>query len=89
MEALSISEYRKNLATSFDRAAQGEKVLIRRKNVLYALVNVGREDLALSETQRHQVDAMAQSIRQSWKQVKMMEEGKLPRRTVQDMLDEL
>ena len=42
MEALSVSDYRNNLAASFDRADEGERVLIRRKNSLYALVSVGR-----------------------------------------------
>ena len=34
MEALSVSDYRNNLAASFDRADEGERVLIRRKNSL-------------------------------------------------------
>ena len=33
MEALSVSDYRNNLAASFDRADEGERVLIRRKNL--------------------------------------------------------
>ena len=45
MEALSVREYRNNLAASFTRAGNGEQVLIRRKNEIYALVKVGREDL--------------------------------------------
>ena len=89
MEALSVSDYRKNLAASFDLADKGERVLIRRKNSLYALVSVGREELTLSPSQQRQVDELAESLRRSWNQVKMMEEGKLPRRTIQDMLDEL
>mgnify|MGYP002535006865 FL=1 len=89
MEVLSVSDYRNNLAASFDRADEGERVLIRRKNSLYALVSVGREDLSLSQRQQRQVDEFAESLRRSWEQVKMMEEGKLPRRTIQDMLDEL
>lgn len=89
MEALSVSEYRNNLAASFDRADEGERVLIRRKNSLYALVSLGQENLTLSPRQQRQVDEMAESIRHSWEQVKMIEEGKLPRRTIQDMLDEL
>ena len=48
MEALSVSDYRNNLAASFDRADEGNEVLIRRKNSLYALVSVGREELTLS-----------------------------------------
>ena len=89
MEVLSVSDYRNNLAASFDRADEGERVLIRRKNSLYALVSVGREDLSLSQRQQRQGDEFAESLRRSWEQVKMMEEGKLPRRTIQDMLDEL
>ncbi|MBD5181491.1 MAG: hypothetical protein HDS98_02955 [Bacteroidales bacterium] len=89
MEALSVSDYRKNLAASFDRADEGERVLIRRKNSLYALVSVGREELSLSLRQQQQIDEFSESLRRSWEQVKLMEEGKLPRRTIQDMLDEL
>jgi antitoxin (DNA-binding transcriptional repressor) of toxin-antitoxin stability system len=48
MEALSVRDYRNNLAASFARADQGERVLIRRKNNIYALVSVGKEDLMLS-----------------------------------------
>lgn len=89
MEALSVSDYRKNLATSFDRADRGERVLIRRRNSLYALVSVGQEELTLSPKQQRKVDELAEGLKRSWEQVKMMEEGKLPRRTIQDMLDEL
>lgn len=48
MEALSVRDYRNNLAASFMRAQKGEQVLIRRKNQIYALVNVGKEDLMMS-----------------------------------------
>ena len=41
MEALSVREYRNNLAASFTKADNGEQVLIRRKNEIYALVKVG------------------------------------------------
>ncbi len=48
MEALSVRDYRNNLAASFARADQGERVLIRRKNNIYALVSIGKEDLMLT-----------------------------------------
>lgn len=89
MNALTVSDYRKNLAASFDRADEGERVLIRRKNSLYALVSVGREEPTLSPRQQRQVEELTKSLRHSWEEVKMIEEGKLPRRTIQDMLDEL
>lgn len=89
MEALSVRDYRNNLADSFARADQGERVLIRRKNSLYALVNVGRDECPLSPSQQQRLDEFAESLRHSWEQVKMIEGGKLPRRTIQDMLDEI
>lgn len=89
MEALSVSDYRSNLAASFDRADRGERVLIRRKNTVYALVCVGREEVSITPKQEQQLAQLSESIKHSWQQVKMMEEGKLPRRTIQDMLDEL
>lgn len=89
MEVLSVRDYRNNLAASFDRAAQGERVLIRWKNSLYALVSVGSEDVSLSPSKQRKVDELAEGIRHSWEQVKMMEKGKLPRRTIEDMLDDL
>jgi hypothetical protein len=43
MEALTVTEYRGNLAASFDRAKRGERVLIRRRKKLYALVCLGKD----------------------------------------------
>lgn len=44
MDALSVRDYRNNLAASFSRADRGENVFIRRKNHIYALVSIGKED---------------------------------------------
>lgn len=61
MKALSVREYRNNLAASFTRASNVEPVLIRRKNEIYVLVNVGREDLILTpELQARIEEAMAE-----------------------------
>lgn len=43
MEAISVRDYRNNMASSFARADRGEKVLIRRRNQLYALTKVQNE----------------------------------------------
>lgn len=48
METLSVRDYRNSLAASFSKADRGETVLIRRKNQIYALVSVGREDLMVT-----------------------------------------
>lgn len=64
MEALSVRDYRKNLAESFARADQGERVLIRRKNNLYALVSVGKEDLMLTPEMQHRIEEAEKECRE-------------------------
>ena len=63
MEALSVREYRNNLAASFTKADNGEQVLIRRKNEIYALVKVGREDLMITPELQARIDKANKEIR--------------------------
>lgn len=64
MEALSVSNYRSNLAASFARADRGERVLIRRKNNIYALVNVGREDLMITPALQRRIEEAEMACRE-------------------------
>ena len=57
MEALNVSEYRKNLSSAFDRASRGEKVLIRRRNQIFTLTNIGNEDLEITPELQKKIDA--------------------------------
>lgn len=63
MEALSVREYRNNLAASFTKADNGEQVLIRRKNEIYALVKVGREDLMITPELQARIDKARKEIK--------------------------
>ncbi|WP_336525958.1 hypothetical protein [Bacteroides acidifaciens] len=63
MEALSVRDYRNNLAASFDRADKGERVLIRRKNQIYALMSVGREDLTITPELQARIDEAEKNCR--------------------------
>lgn len=63
MEALSVREYRNNLAASFAKADNGEQVLIRRKNEIYALVKVGREDLMITPELQARIDKAREEIK--------------------------
>ena len=63
MEALSVIEYRNNLAASFTKADNGEQVLIRRKNEIYALVKIGREDLMISPELQKRIDEAEKACR--------------------------
>lgn len=64
MEVLSVRDYRNNLSASFTRADNGERVLIRRKKQLYALVSVGREDLMVTPELQKRIDEAEEACRQ-------------------------
>lgn len=64
MEALSVRDYRNNLAASFARADQGERVLIRRKNQIYALISVGKEDLMITPELQKRIDKARQDFKE-------------------------
>lgn len=64
MEALSVRDYRNNLAASFARADSGEPVLIRRKNQIYALVSVGREDLMITPRLQARIEEVEKAARE-------------------------
>lgn len=89
MEILSVRDYRNNLAAYFDKAEDGERVLIRRKNTLYALVSVGVDDRPLSPQQQQRVDEVSESLRRSLQQVKQMEAGEMPVKSAISFIDEL
>lgn len=64
MEALSLKDYRNNLAASFSRADNGEQVLIRRKNQIYALINVGNEDSFITPDLQARIDKAEKDCRE-------------------------
>lgn len=64
MEALSVRDYRNNLAASFDRADQGEQVLIRRRNQIYSLISVGREDLTITPALQKRIEEAEKECRE-------------------------
>lgn len=64
MEPLSVRDYRNNLAASFARADQGECVLIRRKNNIYALVSVGRRDLMITPEMEERINEARNELRE-------------------------
>ena len=63
MEALSVRDYRNNLAAYFEKAAKGMPIFIRRKNKLYVLTSVGEEDLTLTPELQKRIDEARASYR--------------------------
>jgi hypothetical protein len=64
MEPLSVREYRNKLAASFIKADQGAPVLIRRKNNLYALVSVGKENVVITPELQQRIDEAETACRE-------------------------
>ncbi|MDE6638744.1 MAG: type II toxin-antitoxin system Phd/YefM family antitoxin [Muribaculaceae bacterium] len=64
MEALSVSDYRNNLAAYFDQADKGEPVLIRRRNQLYTLTSVGREELVMTPALKKRIEKVEKACRE-------------------------
>ena len=48
MTALTVRDFRSQMATSLDRVDAGERVFIRRRNHVYAIVPVEDEDLTIT-----------------------------------------
>ena len=63
MEALSVRDFRNNLAASFDRADKGEPVIIRRRGQLFALTSLGKEDVSISPRLQKRIDEARKAFR--------------------------
>ena len=64
MEALSVSDYRNNLAAYFDQADKGQPVLIRRRNQLYALTSIGKEEFVMTPALQKRIDEAEKACRE-------------------------
>lgn len=77
MEIVSARDFRANQTKILTKALRGNSVLLSSRVGMFKIIPVSEED------------TLTTRICNGLKQVKMIEEGKLPRRTIQDMLDEL
>lgn len=77
MEIISARDFRANQTNILTKALNGESILLSSRVGMFKITPVTEED------------TLTTRICRGLKQVKMIEESKLPRRTVQDMLDEL
>lgn len=77
MEIVSARTFRSNQTSVLRKAQRGESILLSSRIGKFRIVPVSEED------------SIAERIARGLEQVKLIQEGKLPRRTVQDMLNEL
>ena len=56
METLSVSDFRSNLAESFNKVDKGENVLIRRRNEIYALIRINNDELTITPAPQAKIE---------------------------------
>lgn len=89
MEALSSRDYRNSIGASFDRAAEGERVFIRRKNNLYALECIDNANSEFSTRLNQRIETIAKSLLNSWQEIQKIESGEISGKLALDFIDEL
>lgn len=68
METLSLSEFRNNMASSFDMVDSGERIYIRRRNKTYVVLSVEDDEAAIDSVMQAKID----KARQEYKENKTM-----------------
>lgn len=86
MQPLSVRDYRNNLSASFDRANNGETVIIRRRGQLFALTSLGSEDISLSPKIK---ESLTDRICEGLREVKKIESGQQQAKSARTFLNEL
>lgn len=77
MQVVSAREFRANQGKYLIKANEGQSVLLTSRYGSFKIVPISEED------------NLTTRICKGLQQVKQMEEGKLPRRTIEDLLNEL
>lgn len=77
MQIVSAREFRSNQTAILKKALNGESILINSRIGTFKIVPVTDED------------SLTTRISKGLDEVKLIKDGKLPRRTIQDMLDEI
>lgn len=77
MEIISARDFRTNQTAVLTKAMKGESVVLSSRVGMFKIVPISEED------------SLTTRICRGLEQVKKIKEGKLPRRTINDMLNEL
>ena len=77
MVIVSARDFRANQTNILTKALNGESILLSSRIGMFKITPVTEED------------SLTTRICKGLKQVKLIQEGKLPRRSIQDMIDEL
>lgn len=56
MNTMTVSGFRKNMAAAFNRAAEGEDVMVRRGTQIFAIVPLKDKDLTITPELKAKID---------------------------------
>ena len=70
MNTITVSNFRKNMAAAFNKAAEGEEDMVRRGTQLFAIIPIQENDITINK------DNLVESLRKSLIEVKNAKEGK-------------
>lgn len=64
MNTMTVRDFRTNLSANFDRVDAGERILVRRKNRVYTIVQVEDEDLTITPELQAKIDKARQEYKE-------------------------
>lgn len=88
MEAMTMTQFRSDMAAAFNRVDAGQRVVLRRRNRLYALTPVDSElnDGNVADATKNEI---LSSINRGLNELKLAQEGILTPTSAQEFLKEL
>lgn len=64
MKAMTVRDFRTNLSANFDRVDAGERILVRRRNRIYTIIQVEDEDLTITPELQAKIDKARQDYKE-------------------------
>lgn len=64
MNAMTVRDFRTNLSANFDRVDAGERILVRRRNRIYTIIQVEDEDLTITPELQAKIDKARQEYKE-------------------------
>lgn len=64
MNTMTVRDFRTNLSANFDRVDAGERILVRRRNRVYTIVQVEDDDLTITPELQAKIDKARQEYKE-------------------------
>lgn len=61
---MTVRDFRTNLSANFDRVDAGERILVRRRNRIYTIIQVEDEDLTITPELQAKIDKARQDYKE-------------------------